>query len=83
MKLYTVLDKQVNTYNTPFFQPTDVHAVRIFKAEINRKEGGNMLAAYPSDFALYTVGEWDADIGLIEAHTPKLITEGKNAVTNT
>lgn len=75
MKIFTVHDKKANSYSTPMFQPTEIHAVRIFREEVNRAERGNMLNAYPEDFALYQIGEYDDESGTLSATSPGLVIE--------
>ena len=59
MEIYAVQDIKAATFNTPFFQPTDVHALRAFKAEVNRADNNNMMYLYSEDFALWHIGTYE------------------------
>lgn len=64
MRLYTVLDKKVGFYSTPFFQPTDAAAIRSFENEIKSGNAG-LLSSNPDDFILFSVGDFDETTGLV------------------
>lgn len=80
MKIFTVYDKQSHTYSGPFVEQTEVHAMRAFKAEVNRHERGNMIAAYPNDFALYELGSFDPNTGELSTHTPSIVVEASACI---
>jgi len=63
MNIYSIYDNRAKTWGTPFFQPTPVHALRLFKSEVNRQDNTNMLYMYPGEYDLYQVGTWDDDTG--------------------
>lgn len=65
MKIYCVRDAKAQTFNTPFFQPSDVHALRAFRAEVNRNSEQNMMYLYPEDWELRYLGEFNEQTGLI------------------
>lgn len=71
MEIYTVKDNKAGTFNTPFFQPTDVHALRAFKAEVNRASESNMIYLYPEDWELWHIGSFDEKSGAVENLAPR------------
>lgn len=71
MEIFTVKDNKAGTFNTPFFQPTDVHALRAFKAEVNRVHDTNMMYLYPEDFELWHIGTFDEKSGKLESQSAR------------
>jgi len=76
MEIYVIKDKVAGTYNTPFFQPTDVHAVRAFRTEVNRKDEQNMIYLYPEEYSLHHIGTYNDDTGEINSKGNGLLIEG-------
>jgi predicted RecB family nuclease len=72
MKIYAIHDNKSKTFNTPFFQHTDTHALRAFKAEVNRQHDQNMIYLYPEEFDLFLLGTFNEDDGIIESELTKL-----------
>lgn len=74
MKLYlfSVYDKVSKMYVDLFTSQTKESAQRSFNsAALNR---GTMLAKFPSDFALYCLGEFDNSTGeVVGVSTPELV----------
>lgn len=81
MEIYTIKDVKAGTYNTPFFQPTDVHALRAFKAEVNRAADGNMIYLYPEDFEVHHIGQFDEKNGALITTTRGLLANGASLKT--
>lgn len=75
MKIYCVYDKTAQIYGTPFFQPTDVVALRSFKNEVNRASDANAIYLNPEDFSLHCLGEFNNLDGHIEVHSPVLLSQ--------
>lgn len=69
MQIYAIKDLEAKTMGTPFFQPSQPHAVRAFKTEINRADQTNTIYLYPEEFDLYYLGEFNEETGEI---TPKI-----------
>lgn len=81
MKIFSIKDLKADTFSTPFFQPTDVHAVRMFKTEVNRAEPNNMLYLYPDEYELHYVGTFNTDSGAIDfVNNAKAICNGRQLV---
>jgi hypothetical protein len=68
---YTVFDKKVKTYGTPFFASADAIALRSFhRFAIDPSSDASV---FPSDFDLYRIGVFDEDTGIIKDNAPELI----------
>lgn len=75
LKIFAVRDHKTSQYANPMFLVTEGHAIRTFSDEVNRKDDNNILNKHPSDFALFTLGEYDTETGIIKPEQPKqLIT---------
>lgn len=70
--IYAIKDISGNSYNQPFFQPTQVHAVRVFRTEINRADPQNLLYLYPQEFELHELGQFNEENGQIELEQKRL-----------
>lgn len=57
LKIYAVYDKKAMVYAPPFFVNTAIEAVRAFGELVS--DGRSTVAKYPSDFALYWLGDFD------------------------
>ena len=64
LRIYSVLDEKSEEYSPPFFAANDRLAERMIMEA--SKGQGSMLAAYPEDFKLYRIGEFDALTGEIK-----------------
>ena len=75
LNLYMLLDKKVREYTERFFARTDDEAERIVGSSV--QDMANLIAQYPSDYALYRAGTVDTETGEIvpEAVNPVLIAE--------
>lgn len=77
MKIYAIYDNKAKNYQLPWYQPTDVNAVRHFTAEVNRPAYENMLYQFPEDYDLVEMGEVTEE-GLLLVNTePKKLTNGQ------
>lgn len=65
MRIYSIHDKAAQVWSTPFFQQTDVHAIRTFTMTVNSKAENNTLREHAKDFDLYYIGEWNEDTGFL------------------
>lgn len=73
MKIYTVYDRTAKIYGLPFFQPTDVVAIRAFRQEVNRANDTNTIYLNPEDFSLHQIGEFNNLDGAIQPVEPVLV----------
>jgi len=60
----SIYDKKMNTYSRPIYVKHQVEAQRSIIGVLRTKE--SMLAQYPSDYELYSLGVFDEQTG---AHT--------------
>ncbi|AXH77461.1 MAG: nonstructural protein [Microviridae sp.] len=63
MRIYSVYDEKAEEFSPPFFQQNDRLAQRMITESC--KGNGSMLAAYPEDFKLYRLGEFESSTGEI------------------
>lgn len=63
-KVYSVRDAKSNSYNQPFHQTTHGEAERSFHRMTNDEK--SFINAYPDDFDLYYLGEFDTIKGLYQ-----------------
>lgn len=69
MKAYSIRDQKGEVFNLPFFKITHGQAERDFESLVN--DGKSTLNAYPEDFDLYHIGEYDDQKGtFIPMETP-------------
>lgn len=62
--IVSLLDKKGRLYKNPFFVPNTDVAVRSLRGAVNATEQSD-LTQYPEDFALYHLGTFDDETGLI------------------
>jgi hypothetical protein len=66
--VYSIYDKKIEVYNTPFFFSDHISAARAFgRLQLDPQ---SMLYAYPDDYALYQIGEFDDQTGIVSPVTP-------------
>lgn len=74
IKIYSVFDSAVKTYNRPFFAETDGAALRTFRMAIN--DPASPFYASAADFTLYSLGQFDQDTGLFDTGAPDNMGNG-------
>ncbi len=62
-ELFAVRDAAAERYIDPFSAPTADVALRNFKYECERE--GSQFGSFPEDYALYHVGNFDPELGII------------------
>lgn len=74
--MYSILDKGVQAFSQPFCAHNDYAARRVFERAVADPE--SIMSIKPSDFALFRIGSFDDDLGLIssEVSHPVPIFEG-------
>lgn len=71
-KVYAIVDKKVNAFNSPIVTANDDVMKRMVHDTI--MQGDSLLAKYPSDFDLYDLGEFDNESGKFTNNDiPKLL----------
>lgn len=71
MKIYSIKDIKVGAFLKPMCEQHVEVCIRGIKGAMENPE--TMLAKFPSDFALYELGEFNDEIGEIIPCTPKHI----------
>lgn len=69
--IYSVYDKAIQAYMRPFFFQSDGQALRSFIDEVNRE--GSEMYAHPEDYALFRIGQFDANGGEVQPEISKCI----------
>jgi hypothetical protein len=62
--LYSIYDKKVKAFNTPFTALSDDQARSMFKVNVDEK--GSMFNRFPEDYALWKVGKFDTGTANIQ-----------------
>lgn len=74
LKLYSMHDRKMNVYLTPFPSRGDVDAVRNVKTSSLHPEMKNTpVGEHPEDFDLVCIGEFDDETGAISSCIPMII----------
>lgn len=75
--VYCIKDSKAG-WLTPSFDLNDPCAVRNFVHAMKRTD--SLLNSHPRDFALYHIGEFDSDDGIVSGYAvPELVFEGSSA----
>ena len=61
MKYFAIHDQAAGAYLTPFYAPTNAHAVRSFRAALEDPE--TMFSKFPGDYTLFELGRWNEETG--------------------
>lgn len=71
MIIYSIKDNDVGSFNKPFYQKTEVEAIRAVAVGIK----GTMLESYPASYTLYELGSMDENTGKLKQNDdqPKTI----------
>lgn len=81
LKLYALHDKTARVFNAPFPERADELVIRALRAAVNNPAEGNNLYAYPKDYAVYHIADYNGDTGEITPQTPRLVVECATLVT--
>lgn len=74
LKLYSMFDRKMNVYLTPFPARGDVDALRNVKTSSLHPEMKNTpVGEHPEDFDLVCIGEFDDESGSISSVLPMFI----------
>lgn len=76
LNIYSVRDEASETFGTPFFSPSDNVAVRSFRMLCD--DPSSTVHAFPADFALYCLGDYADNTGVITPVVPTLIVRGNS-----
>lgn len=80
--MYCIKDLKAETFDTPFFQPTHTHAIRLFKMEVNREDTRNPIFLYPDEYGLFYLGTFHTGTGEVKPELEQVAsgTQVKNKV---
>lgn len=79
MKVFSVHDIKAETYLQPIFFKTAGEAIRGFQTAC--KDINSNFHAYPADFTLVELGEFNSDTGLITSHQiPRILSNASEWV---
>lgn len=73
LEIFSVRDEKTDQFGTPMFLVNKGHAIRSVADEVNRKDRENMLSTHPEDFALWSLGTFDTQKGVFNAHAPEQV----------
>lgn len=77
LQAVSIFDNKAETYTPPCFVPAVGVATRDFASLVN--DGKSMQSQFPSDFALYHLGEFDPHTGcFVTLAEPKRIVSGSD-----
>jgi len=87
-RIYSIYDEKAEDFSPPFFSANDRLAQRMVKD--SARGNGSMLGAYPEDFKIYRLGEFNSGTGQIGVEkqpvlimaVKSLLREGGNNVEN-
>lgn len=68
VNVYSIYDRKAVTYGLPFFQPTDGSAIRSVQEIAN--DMNTTVGRHPTDFALFCIGTYDDQLGLMQPEVP-------------
>lgn len=74
--IYALKDLKAESYDAPFFQPSNIHAIRQFRMEVNRASEHNPIYLYPDEYGLVYLGTFHTGTGEIKPEN-ELIATGK------
>lgn len=74
LKWYAVFDKKCGFYRNPFIADSDDAAIRVLSDAL-RDPQPSMVSAYPADFALYALGDFDDNAGTFDSCPPRFLQE--------
>lgn len=63
LQCYSIRDTKVGTYMSPFFVPTETHAMRSIQIALQQSQSN--LAQFPGDFDLFLLGTLNEESGEI------------------
>lgn len=75
--VYAVKDNLIG-FTMPVIRDNDAIAVRIFDDECNAD--GSRYKTHPNDFALYYIGTYDTDNGIMQPETVRLVASATEFV---
>lgn len=76
-----IKDVKAEVFLVPAFVGSTYSAIRSFGDQINHAADDNILYKHPEDFALYQLGVFEDDTGIVTPYsTPLLLANGSDSV---
>nr|QJB20537.1 MAG: nonstructural protein [Microvirus sp.] len=66
LKVFSIRDAKVEAFMQPFFSQTTGSGIRLFTDSIEGPQNG--FSKHPEDYALFELGEFDQETGLLSPH---------------
>lgn len=69
--VYSIRDRKVGAYMTPFFSLNDDTAVRSFSHACENPQ--SLMSSYPEDYSLHCIGIFDDESGELLPESPRFL----------
>ncbi|QXP08031.1 MAG: nonstructural protein [Arizlama microvirus] len=76
INVFAIFDKKAVSYLQPFYFPQKGQAIRAFEDSVNDNQ--SPFSKHPEDYALYKLGSYDDQTGVITSKQPEFIEEALN-----
>lgn len=75
MNVYSIYDRKASYYGTPFYLPTDTHAIREFTRIVH--DANSNPNKFPEDYSIVSLGFFDDTTGTFTLNDePRLVVDG-------
>lgn len=79
MKIFAIQDTKAQAFLPPFYMRNNAEALRALESTVNETGNrSNQIAAYPQDYVLCSLGEFDDLSGIITPTPPTIIETAIN-----
>lgn len=78
--IVSVRDAKADVFGPPQCFKTEGVAVRSFEDVLKARDGENLMAQFPSDFALYYLGKFNDATGSFSPEMPKVIVQADQII---
>lgn len=72
-KIFSVYDAKADSFGQPMFVVNEAVMFRMMKDEVLRGGADNLVAKHPQDFAVYLIGEFNDESGMICGDKPVIV----------
>lgn len=78
LRIYSVFDSKLATFDLPFYMLTDAAAIRAFSDEVNKPtvQQHQKWNEHPEDYSLFCLGEFDDSSGTLDKMLPLSLVTG-------
>ncbi|AZL82814.1 nonstructural protein [Apis mellifera associated microvirus 16] len=70
LQIFSVYDTKIEAFNAPIFVRTRGEAIRSFQEAVNDPQAQHSIAKHPQDHALFHIGSFDDETGLVTPIVP-------------